>query len=119
MGAVINSPPNTNLLQVSVLNNLASNQPGTTSTMRAEVTIGQAVSTTLSTFLITIHEPFSFSLGSIPTTTESSSYATNPISLYSSPAVLNFEILTPHIFMITFNEKFVVGRQFIFQVFNI
>ena len=116
MGAVINSPPNTHLLGVSILNDLSTNKPGTTCTLRAQVTISQAISTTLSSFLFTIQDPFSFSLGSIPTTSESSSYATNPISLYSSPAVKSFEILTPHIFMLTFNEQFVVGRQFIVSI---
>ena len=80
------------------------------------MTIGQPVSTTLSSFLFTIHHPFSFSLGSIPTTSESSSSATSPIALYSSPAVQSFEILTPHIFMLTFNEQFTVGRQFIVSI---
>ena len=67
MGAVINSPPNTHLLSVSILTALSATSPGTTSTMRAEITINQAISTTLSTFLFTIQDPFSFSLGSIPT----------------------------------------------------
>ena len=90
MGALINSPPNTHLLSVSVLNDLSATSPGTTSTMRAQVTINQAVSTSLSTFLFTIHDPFSFSLGSIPTAVESSNYATNPIALYSAPSVHSF-----------------------------
>ena len=90
MGVVINSPPNTHLLSVSILTALSATSPGTTSTMRAEITINQAISTTLSTFLFTIQDPFSFSLGSIPTAVESSSYATNPIAQYSAPSVHSF-----------------------------
>jgi hypothetical protein len=116
MGAVINSKPNTHLLAVSVLNDLSATQPGTTSTLRAEVSIGQAISTDLSTFLFTLHDPFTFSTGSIPTAVESSSYATNPIALYAAPLIKSYVILTPHIFMLTFNEKFVVGRRFIVQI---
>ena len=103
MGAVINGPPNIHLLGVSILNDLAATAPGTTSTLRAEITINQPVSTDLSTFLFTVHHPFSFSIGSIPTTTESSNYATNPIPLYSSPSVKEYEVVTPHVFMLTFN----------------
>lgn len=66
--------------------------------------------------MFTLHDPFSFSAGSIPTTVESSSYATNPISLFSSPSIYSFNILTPHIFMLTFNEQFAVGRKFIVQI---
>lgn len=103
MGAVINSQPNTQLLSVSILNDLSANSPGSSSTLRAEVTIGQAVSTYLSTFMFKVHYPFSFSVGSIPTTTESTSYATNPIALYSSPSIYSYEVLTPNIFMLVFN----------------
>ena len=116
MGAVINSPPNTHLLGVSILNDLSATSPGTSSTLKAEITIGQAVSTDLSTFLFTLQDPFAFSVGSIPTSSESSNYATSPIALYSSAPIKNFEVLTPHVFMLTFNEKFVAGRQFVIQV---
>ena len=90
MGAVINSPPNTHLLTVSVLTSLSATSPGTTSTMRAQITINQAVSTTLSSFLFIVHDPFTFSLGSIPTAVESSNYATNPIAQYSAPSIHSF-----------------------------
>lgn len=50
-GSVVNNPPITNLMGVSILNALSSNAPGSTSTLKAEVTIGQAISTSLSTFI--------------------------------------------------------------------
>ena len=68
MGAVINAKPNTHLLTVSILNDLSASSPGSSTTLKAEVTIGQAVSTSLSTFMFTLQHPFSFSVGSIPTT---------------------------------------------------
>jgi hypothetical protein len=39
-GSVVNNPPITNLMGVSILNTLSANSPGSTSTLRAEVTIG-------------------------------------------------------------------------------
>ena len=117
MGAVINAKPNTNLMAVSILNSLSANAPGSTSTLIAEVTIGQAISTSLSTFMFVVQYPFSFSIGSIPSATQSSSYATNPIALYSSPSIYSYQIVSPNIFMLIFNEKFIVGRKFIVQVF--
>lgn len=116
MGAVINAKPNTQLLAVSILNDLSANSPGSSSTLKAEIMIGQAISTSLSTFMFTMQHPFSFSVGSIPTTIESSSYSTNPIPLYSAPSISSYEVLTPNIFMLVFNEQFVVGRKFIVQV---
>jgi hypothetical protein len=118
MGAVINSQPNTNLMSVSILNNLAANSPGSSSTLLAQITIGQAISTTLSTFLFTIQYPFSFSIGSIPTVSQSTTYITNPIQLYSSPTIYSYEVVSPNIFVIIFIEQFVIGRQFQIQVIN-
>ncbi len=66
--------------------------------------------------MFTMQYPFSFSIGSIPTTTESSSYSTSPIALYSAPAISSYQVLTPNIFLLVFNEQFVVGRKFIVQV---
>ena len=116
MGSVINALPNTNLMAVSILNTLSANSPGSTSTLLAEVTIGKAVSTSLSTFMFVIQYPFTFSIGSIPTASQSSSYATSPIALYSSPAIYSYQVVTPNVFMLIFNEQFVVGRKFIIQV---
>lgn len=116
MGAVINSKPNTHLLTVSVLNSLSTNAPGSSSTLRAEVTIGQAVSTSLSTFMFIIQYPFEFSIGSIPTTVESSDYSTSPVAQYSAPSIYKYEVVSPNIFMLVFNEQFSVGRKFIVQV---
>lgn len=115
-GAVINNPPQTNLMTVSVLNDLSAESPGSSVTLRAEVTIGQAISTSLSTFIFIMQYPFTFSVGSIPLTIESTSYATNPISLYSKPTISSYEVLTPNIFRLIFSEKFVVGRKFIVEV---
>jgi hypothetical protein len=115
-GAVINNPPQTNLMTVSVLNDLSAKSPGASVTLRAEVSIGQAISTSLSTFIFVMQYPFTFSVGSIPSAVESASYATNPISLYSKPTISSYEVLTPNIFRLIFSEQFVVGRKFIIEV---
>jgi hypothetical protein len=60
--------------------------------------------------------PFTFSQGSIPAVSQSSLYATNPISLYSAPAIYSYEIVSPNVFVLVFNEQFTVGRKFIVQV---
>jgi hypothetical protein len=103
MGAVINSKPLTNLMAVSILNTLSANFPGSSSTLSAEVTITKPISTSLSTLIFTIQSPFSFSVGSIPTTVQSSSYATNPISLYSAPTIYSYELVSPNIFVLILN----------------
>ena len=103
MGAVINAKPITNLMAVSILNNLAANYPGASSTLSAEVTITQAISTSLSTLIFTIQYPFSFSVGSIPSAAPSSSYATSPISLYSAPSIYSYEVVSPNVFTLIFN----------------
>lgn len=90
MGAVINSKPITNLMGVSILNSLSANYPGSSSTLNAEITITQPISTSLSTLIFTVQYPFSFSVGSIATTSQSSSYATSPISLYSAPTIYSY-----------------------------
>jgi hypothetical protein len=115
-GAVVNNPQITNLMGVSILNSLSANTPGSISTLRAEVTIGQAISTTLSTFIFVMQYPFTFSIGSIPAVSQSSLYATNPIPLYSAPAIYSYEVVSPNIFTLIFNEQFTVGRKFIVQV---
>lgn len=115
-GSVVNNPPITNLMGVSILNALSSNAPGSTSTLKAEVTIGQAISTSLSTFIFVMQYPFTFSLGSIPTAYQSSLYSTSPIALYAAPAILSYQILSPNIFVLIFNEQFAVGRKFIVQI---
>lgn len=102
-GSVVNNYPNTNLMAVSILNTLSANAPGSTSTLRAEVTIGQAVSTSLSTFVFVMQYPFTFSIGSIPAVAQSSLYATNPIALYAAPAIYSYEIVSPNIFVLVFN----------------
>jgi hypothetical protein len=63
-----------------------------------------------------MQHPFTFSIGSIPTTIQSTLFSTNPISLYSAPQIYSYEIVSPNIFVLIFNEKFVVGRKFIVQV---
>ena len=103
IGAVINNPPITNLMAVTALNDLSANQPGSTSTLRAEITIGQAVSTSLSTLIFVVQYPFTFSLGSIPIAFESSDYSTSPIAQFSKPVILSYEIVTPNVFEIVFN----------------
>ena len=100
---MINSVPNTNLMAVSILNDLSANQPGSSSAFRAEFTIGKNVSTTLSTFMVTIHHPFSFSLGSIPTVFDSSLYATSQIPINAKPTILSYQYVSPNIFTIVFN----------------
>lgn len=115
-GAVVNSLPINNLMAVSILNTLSSNAPGSTSTLRAEITISQPVSTALSTFIFVVQNPFSFSGGSIPSTIQSTLYATSPIPLYSAPSIYSYEVISPNIFKLIFNEKFTVGRKFIVQV---
>lgn len=113
MGIVINSKPITNLMSVSILNTLSANYPGSSSTLKAEITITQPISTSTSTLIFTIQYPFSFSLGSIPTVSQSSSYATNSTSLYSSPTISSYEVVSPNIFVLILNEQFVAGRKFI------
>lgn len=115
-GAVVNNPPINNLMQVSILNSLSSNSPGSTSALAAEVTINQAITTSLSTFIFVIQYPFTFSMGSIPTTTQSTLYSTSPIPLYSAPGISSYRIVSPNIFVLVFNEQFSVGRKFIVQV---
>lgn len=115
-GSVVNNPPITNLMGVSILNTLIANTPGSTSTLRAEVTIGQAITTSLSTFIFVMQYPFTFSVGSIPNTVQSALYATSPIALYSAPAIYSYEIVSPNVFILIFNEKFVAARKFIVQV---
>lgn len=117
-GAVVNSLPINNLMAVSILNTLSSNTPGSTSSLRAEITINQPVSTSLSTFIFVVQNPFSFSVGSIPSTIQSTLYATSPVPLYSAPSIYSYEIISPNIFKLLFNEKFVVGRKFIIQVMH-
>jgi hypothetical protein len=90
LGPVINNLPLTNLMGVSILNDLSSNSPGSTSTLKAEVTIGQAISTSLSTFIFVMQYPFTFSIGSIPTVTQSSLYATSPLPIYSAPIISSY-----------------------------
>lgn len=116
MGAVINSKPITNLMAVSILTPLSANYPGSSSTLSAEITITKPISTSLSTLIFTIQYPFSFSVGSIPTTVQSSSYSTSSISLYSAPTIYSYEVVSPNIFMLIFNEQFTAGRKFIMQV---
>jgi hypothetical protein len=116
MGAVINSKPITNLMAVSILNPLSANYPGSSSTLSVEITITRPISTSLSTLIFTIQYPFSFSVGSIPTTVQSSSYSTNSTSLYSAPTIYSYEVVSPNIFMLIFNEQFTAGRKFIMQV---
>lgn len=118
-GSVINNYPNTNLMGVSILNTLSSNAPGSTSALRAEVTISQAISTSLSTLLFVMQYPFTFSVGSIPTVGQSSLYSTNPIALYSSPAIYSYQVVSPNVFILVFNEQFVAGRKFIVQVLQL
>jgi len=74
------------MLAVNTLNVLSSQNPGVSSTLKVELTIGQAVSTSLSTLIFVVQYPFTFSIGSMPTLSESNSYALNPIALYSKPA---------------------------------
>jgi hypothetical protein len=90
LGPVINNLPITNLMGVSVLNDLSANAPGSTSTLKAEVTIGQAISTSLSTFIFVMQHPFTFSIGSIPTVTQSSLYSTSPQPIYSAPVISSY-----------------------------
>ena len=116
MGIVINSKPITNLMSVSILNTLSANYPGASSSLKAEITITQPISTSISTLIFTIQYPFSFSLGSIPSVTQSSSYSTNPISLYSAPTISSYEVVSPNIFVLLFNEQFSAGRKFIVEV---
>lgn len=66
-GAVINNPPNTNIMSVNVINTLSTLNPGDSATLQVELTIGQAVSTANSTLIFVIQYPFTFSIGSIPT----------------------------------------------------
>lgn len=102
-GSVVNNPPITNLMVVSILNTLSANAPGSTCTLKAEVTIGQAISTSLSTFIFVMQYPFTFSIGSIPNAYQSSLYATSPIALYAAPAILSYQIVSPNIFILIFN----------------
>jgi hypothetical protein len=60
--------------------------------------------------------PFSFSVGSIPSISHSSLYATNQIALYKAPIIYSYEVVSPNIFRIIFNEQFASGRKFIIQV---
>jgi hypothetical protein len=115
-GVVVNNPPITNLMAVSILNTLSANAPGSTSTLRAEVTIGQAITTTLSTFIFVMQSPFTFSVGSIPAVAQSSLFATTPIALYSAPAIYSYQVVSPNVFVLILNEQFAVGRKFIVEV---
>ena len=116
-GPTINTFPNNNLMAVSILNTLSANSPGSITALKVEITISQAVPTDLSVLMFVMQFPFTFSVGSIPTSTASSLYATSPIALYSSPQIKYYEVVSPNIFTITFNEKFAVGRKFIIQVY--
>lgn len=113
MGIVINSKPMTNLMSVSILNTLSANYPGASSTLKAEITITQPISTSISTLIFTIQHPFSFSIGSIPSVSQSSSYATSPISLHSAPIISSYEVVSPNIFVLMLREQFAAGRKFI------
>jgi len=55
-------------MTVSILNDLSSNDPGSTSILKAEITISQPIITALSSFIVVIPHPFSFSISSLPTT---------------------------------------------------
>lgn len=66
-----------------------------------------------------VQYPFTFSLGSIPQTTESTLYATSPVPLYSNPVVSFYQIISPNIFYLVFNETFTVGRKFIVSISQI
>lgn len=77
-------------MAVSILNTLSANAAGSTSALRVEVTIGKAISTTLSSFLFVMQYPFTFSIGSIPTVTQSSLYSTTPIALYAAPVIYSY-----------------------------
>ncbi len=101
---------------VSILNDLSANVPGAISTLRAELTITQPISTPLSSLLFVMQYPFSFSIGSIPSVSHSSLYATSPIALYKAPIIYSYEVVTPNIFRIILNEQFASGRKFIIQV---
>jgi len=57
-GAVVNNPPNTQMMSVTILNDLSANNPGAVSTLKVEVQISQAVSTALSTFIFVMQTPF-------------------------------------------------------------
>jgi hypothetical protein len=115
-GSVINNPPNTNIMAVNVLNVLSSLNPGVSASLQVELTIGQAISTPLSTLTFVVQYPFTFSIGSMPTLAASTSYALNPIALYSKPATPTFTVVTPNVLTVVFNEQFVVGRKFIITV---
>ena len=57
-GPVVYKPPQTNLLDVSILTDLSQNSPGTLSTLKAEITISVPVKTPLSALLFTLQDPF-------------------------------------------------------------
>lgn len=99
-------PPLTAELGFSILNDLSQNEPGTLCTLKGEVEITVAVTTSLSAMFFILQEPFMFSESSYMRVYESSDYTTSPISLYSRPTITHEEIKSPHIFYATFDESF-------------
>ena len=89
-GAVVYKPPQTNLLDVSIINDLSQNAPGVLSTLKAEISISIPVTTALSALWFTVQDPFEFSPSSYLRVDESEDYATNPIPLNSRPAIKYF-----------------------------
>jgi hypothetical protein len=87
-GSAINMPPITNVLSTSVLNDLSTNYPGQYATFKAEFSISQNISTSLSAFTLVLPSPFSFSLGSIPKSSASSLSSTSSNPLYSKPTIV-------------------------------
>ena len=118
-GVATYKPPQTNLLDVSILNDLSENAPGSLSTLKAEIEIAIPITTEFSVLWFTLQDPFEFSPSSYLSVDESEDYASNPIALNEPPIIDRFEVISPHIFYVVFGEKFAPTRKFIVEVTEI
>ena len=75
--------------------------------------------TPLSALMFIVQEPFKFQDSSYLRVDESEDYATNPIQLNSRPKVKFFEVKSPNIFYVAFDEQFVEHRKFIIEITEI
>ncbi len=111
MGQLFLELKNNNLMNMVSINAQNTNLPGVSvSTLQVTVTIGVAVPTPLSKFILTISGNFAFTVSSLV----SSLTVTG-----APPQILSMTVVSPNIIQVIFNEQFTVGRQFALTVSNI
>ena len=118
-GPVFYKPAIVKNLDVSILNDLSTNEPGSLTSLKVEINITVPVSTVYSTLLFVLQEPFKFTEGSFLKIFESEEYATSPIPLNEAPDEAFYEVKTPNVFYAVFNETFVTNRKFIVEITEI